>query len=138
MVWAWFALAAVPSPQSPTLLGTVVDPEGKPVKGATVWLTRTVKYDVDVEELGQVEADAEGRFAFDTPIDVVGDRQRFVTLWAHAPGKRVYNISPISRPRGEQGPIRLTLGPPATTPVRVRGVDGKPVAGATLRTTPFV
>ena len=138
MVWAWLALAAVPSPQAPSLSGTVVDPEGKPVKGATVWLTRLVKYDVDAEELGQVEADAEGRFAFDTPAAIVGDRQRFVTLWAHAPGKRVYIISPIARPKDEQGPIPLTLGPPAKTPVRVRGVDGKPVAGATVRTTPFV
>jgi hypothetical protein len=108
-LWAWLALTAVASPQPPSLTGTVLDPNGKPVKGATVWLTRLVKYDVDVEDLGQVETDAEGRFGFDTPADIVADRKRFVTLWAHSPGKRVYIISPIARPNDEHGPIRLTL-----------------------------
>jgi protocatechuate 3,4-dioxygenase beta subunit len=138
ILWAWLALTTVSSPQPPSLSGTVVDPEGKPVKGATVWLTRPVRFDVDVEDLAQVETDAEGRFAFDTPVAVVGDRQRFVTLWAHSPGKRVAILSPAYRPKDEQGPIRLALGAPARTPVRVRGIDGKLLAGATVRPTPFV
>ena len=137
-LWAWLALTTVPSPQLSSVSGTVVDPEGKPVKGATVWLTRLVRFDADVEDLAQVETDAEGRFAFDTPVAVVGDRQRFVTLWAHSPGTRVAIVSPSYRPKDEQGPIRLALGPPARTPVRVRGVNGKPVGGATVRLSPLV
>ena len=65
-----------------------------------------------------------------------GDRPRFLSLWAHAPGSRVAIASLSSRPKDDRGPIRLTLGPPAKTPVRVRGGDGKPVAGATVRLSP--
>ena len=43
MLWAWLALAAVPLPQTHAVSGTVVDPAGKPVKGATVWLTAFVR-----------------------------------------------------------------------------------------------
>jgi len=137
-LWTWLALATALSPQPSSLSGTVVDSEGKPVKGATVWLTRLVRFDADVEDLAQVETDAEGRFAFDTSVAIVGDRQRFVTLWAHSPGTRVAVVSPAFRPKDEQGPIRLALGPPARTPVRVRDVNGKSLAGATVRLSPFV
>ena len=132
MLWAWLALAAVPSSQTSVVSGTVVDPEGKPVKGATVWLTAFVRIDADVEDLAQVETDAEGRFTVDAPAGG-GDRPRFLSLWAHAPGSRVAIASLSNRPKDDRGPIHLTLGPPAKTPVRVRGADGKPVAGATVR-----
>ena len=119
-LWAWLVLTAVPSPQTASVSGTVVDPEGKPVKGATVWLTAFVRFDADVEELAQVETDAEGRFTIDAPVGG-GDRPRSLTLWAHAPGTRVAIASPSNRPKDDRGPIRLALGPPARTPVRVLG-----------------
>ena len=136
-LWAWLVLTAAPSPQPFSVSGTVVDPEGKPVKGATVWLTAFVRFNADVEDLAQVETDAEGRFAIDAPVGG-GDRPPSLTLWAHAPGTRVAIASPSNRPKDDRGPIRLALGPPARTPVRVRGVDGKPVAGATVRLSPLV
>jgi hypothetical protein len=132
MLWAWLALAAAPSPQTPVVSGTVVDPDGKLVKGATVWLTAFVDNDVDVENLAQVETDADGRFTVDASAGG-GDRPRFLSLWAHAPGSRVAVASLSDRTKDDRGPVQLTLGPPATTPVRVRGADGKPVAGATVR-----
>ena len=135
-LWAWLVLTAAPSPQPFSVSGTVVDPEGKPVKGATVWLTAFVRFDADVEELAQVETDAEGRFTIDAPVGG-GDRPRSLTLWAHSPGTRVAIASPSNRPKDDRGPIRLALGPPARTPVRVLGVDGKPVAGATVRLSPL-
>ncbi len=137
MLWAWLALAAGPSSQTSEVSGTVVDPEGKPVKGATVWLTAFVRFDADVETLAQVETDGEGRFTADAPSGG-GDRPRFLSLWAHAPGSRVAFASLSNRTKDDRGPIRLTLGPPAKTPVRVRGADGKPVAGATVRLSPLV
>ena len=127
-LWAWLVLTAAPSPQPSSVSGTVVDPEGKPVKGATVWLTAFVRFDADVEELAQVETDAEGRFTIDAPAGG-GDRPRSLTLWAHAPGTRVAIASPSDRPKDDRGPIRLTLGPPAKTPVRVLGATASPWRG---------
>jgi hypothetical protein len=132
LLGCWLALAAVPSPQSHAVPGTVVDPGGKPVKGATVWLTAFVRIDVDVEDLAQVETDAEGRFTVDAPAGG-GDRPRFLSLWAHAPGSRIAVASLARRAKDDRGPIQLTLGPPAKMPVRVRGADGKPMAAAKVR-----
>jgi Carboxypeptidase regulatory-like domain len=134
---AWLVLTVAPSPQPFSVSGTVVDPEGKPVEGATVWLTAFVRFDADVEELAEVETDVEGRFVIDAPVGG-GDRHRSLTLWAHAPGKRVASVSPSNRPKDDRGPIRLALGPPVRTPVRVLGDDGKPLAGATVRLTSVV
>ena len=135
-LWAWLVLTAAPPLQPSSVSGTVVDPEGKPVKGATVWLTAFVRFDADVVELAQVETDAEGRFTIDAPVGG-GDQPRSLTLWAHSPGATVAIASPSNRPKDDRGPIRLALGPPARTPVRVLGVDGKPVAGATVRLSPL-
>jgi hypothetical protein len=136
-LWAWLVLTVAPLPQPFSVSGTVVDPEGKPGKGATVWLTAFVRFDADVEELARVETDAFGRFAIDAPVGG-GDRHRSLTLWAHAPGTRVASVSPSNRPKDDRGPIRLALGPPVRTPVRVLGGDGKPLAGATVRLTSVV
>jgi hypothetical protein len=67
-LWAWLVLTAAPPLQPSSVSGTVVDPEGKPVKGATVWLTAFVRFDADVVELAHVETDAEGRFTIDAPV----------------------------------------------------------------------
>jgi hypothetical protein len=131
-LWAWLVLTAAPPLQPSSVSGTVVDAEGKPVKGATVWLTGFVRFDADVAELAQVETDAEGRFTIDAPVGG-GDRPWSLTLWAHSPGTRVAIASPFNRPKDDRGPIRLALGPPARATVRVLGVAGKPVAGATVR-----
>ena len=131
-LWALLLLTTASLPQPFSVSGTVVDPEGKPAKGATVWLTAFVRFDAEVEELAQVETDAAGRFAIDAPVGG-GDRPRSLTLWAHAPGTRVAIASPSNRPKDDRGPIRLALGPPARAPVRVLSGDGKPVAGATVR-----
>ena len=135
-LWAWLVLTATSSPPPFSVSGTVVDPAGKPVKGATVWLTAFVRFDAEVEDLAQVETDAEGRFTIDAPVGG-GDRYRSLDLWAHAPGHSVAFAQASNRPKDDHGPIRLALGPPARTPVRVLGRDGKPVAGATVRPTPF-
>ena len=135
-LWAWLVLTAAPPLQPSSVSGTVVDPEGKPVKGATVWLTAFVRFDADVVELAQVETDAEGRFTIDAPVGG-GDRRWSLTLWAHSPGTTVAIASPFDRPKDDRGPIGLALGPPARTTVRVLGVAGKPVAGATVRLSPL-
>jgi hypothetical protein len=130
--WTWLVLTAAPSLPPSTVSGTVVDPGGKPVKGATVWLATFVPFDNDVAELAQVETDAEGRFAIDVPVGG-GEPPRSLTLWAHAPGTSVAIVSPSDHPKDDRGPIRLALGPPSRTLVRVLGGDGEPVAGATVR-----
>ncbi len=136
-LWAWMVLTAASFPPSFSASGTVVDPEGKPVKGATVWLTTYARYDADVVEVAQVETDADGRFAIaiEVPAPADGKRSRPMTLWAHAPGMTVASAWRSNVAKGDWGPVRLALGAPARTLIRVRRVDGKPVAGAAVHPT---
>jgi Carboxypeptidase regulatory-like domain len=71
-LWVWLVLTAAASPQPFSISGTVVDPDGKPVKGATVWFAVFVNNDAEVKDLAQFETDVKGRFTFDAPT---GDRK---------------------------------------------------------------
>src|SRR4051794_31864085 len=85
-VMIWAALAQVPSS---TLSGIVVDPSGKPVAGAKVWLADLPWYTGTVL-LGEAQPDAEGRFSMPRPAGAGGNGAHMpVTLWAHAPGHRL-------------------------------------------------
>ena len=115
-------------PPAPTILGTVVDPGGKPVPGADIWLSH---YGNHTEGAVIARSDASGEFVL-----------RCVSQ-GHAVAARVRSHAPSSahviwegKP-GETIRLRVVLGGPAGL---VRGLvtrsDGTPVPGATVRVTP--
>jgi RNA polymerase sigma factor (sigma-70 family) len=113
--------------------GTVVDPAGKPVAGANVWLTTAGVENGNAEVFDQGTTDEQGRFRVTVPAHwfatTHGLRQE-LGLIAHKPGRRVAALgfarSSIPHPAG----TRLVLEAPATASVRILAPDGGPVAGA--------
>lgn len=129
--WMVLALGAVAVP----LAGTVVDTGGEPVGGVSLWLTAPADHYPDVPEvLALAETDARGRFSLDWPAKPEKDDRRDPpTLWAYRRGAKIGVKVLSARPTGEDGPVRLTIGPSAETAVRVYGVNGKAVTGARVR-----
>src|SRR4051794_33897406 len=81
----WMALGAtVP------LTGTVEDPGGKPVEGATVWLADAYRKAAGEDILAKAETDAQGRFRLDRDEGLAGRGASWSpTLWAYRPGSRI-------------------------------------------------
>ena len=123
---AWLALGVtVP------LAGTVVDAAGRPVAGATVWLGDTIATRQGPEVLATAETDAQGRFRLERAEELAGRGVMWSpTLWAYKPGARVAFVEFKRNVPGPDEPVRLALGPPASTRVRVLKPDGTPAAGA--------
>jgi hypothetical protein len=130
---AWLALGmTVP------LSGTVVDAAGQPVAGATVWLGDTIATRQGPEVLATAETDDRGNFRLERAEDLAGRGNMWSpTLWAYKPGSRVASIEFKGNLPGADEPVRLALGPPASTPVRVLQADGKPAKGVRVRLIPM-
>jgi protocatechuate 3,4-dioxygenase beta subunit len=118
-----------------TIAGRVLDPNGKPVAGARLYLPKPPKGEHrapderPVERLLQATTDADGRFSFRTepPPAGVEDRPQLVAV---ADGFAADWVDlKNATPGGE-----LTLRLAADVPVkgRVLDLEGKPVAGATV------
>lgn len=129
--WALVALGlTVP------LSGAVEDHAGKPVEGASVWLVDSFRKSPGTEILIEAKTDAEGKFRLDRPDNLAGRVAYWSpTLWAYKPGNRVASVEFKKHVPGADEPVRLMLGPPASTPVRVLMPDGKAAAGARVRPT---
>jgi hypothetical protein len=118
------------------LTGTVVDAGGHPVAGASVWLGGTYGTRQGLALLGTARTDDRGRFRLDRADD---DRpadwawQTRPALWAYKPGLRVGFIEFKGDLPAADEPVRLALGPPASTALRVLLADGRPAAGACVR-----
>lgn len=126
---AWLALGmTVP------LSGTVVDADGRPVAGATVWLGDTIATRQGPEVLATAEADDRGHFQLERADDLAGRGGMWSpTLWAYQPGSRVAFIEfKGTLPRADE-PVRLVLGPPTSTSLHVLQPDGEPAKGARVR-----
>ncbi len=149
-------LAAFATPLTTPLRGTVADPEGKPVEGAMVWLVeRASSGDVRVVALGR--SDDQGRFSLDRPSDLADEYRvdraaaassdlslallshsngqvppRAISLWAFRPGMQVAVRELAGSLPGQDQLVRLVLGPPAKTEIRVEDPDLRPVAGARI------
>ena len=108
-LWAWLVLTGASSPQPFSISGTVVDPDGKPVKGARVWFAVFVNNDADAEYLAQVETDVKGWFTFDAPI---GDRKAAAAFDPRAA------LAMIDALPADPDPAQVPRpgGPPAITP----------------------
>lgn len=116
------------------LSGTVVDADGRPVAGAAVWLGDTIATRHGPEVLAAGETDDRGRFRLERADDLAGRGVMWSpTLWAYKPGSRVaYREFKRNLPRADE-PVRLALGAPASTALRVLHPDGKPAGGARVR-----
>ncbi len=150
-------LAAFTIPLTTPLRGTIVDPEGKPVSGALVWLVERASSG-DVHVVAESRSDDQGRFSVDRPIDLADeyrvDRaawvssdllltlssysngqvpQRAVSLWAFRPGMQVAVEDLTGSLPGQDQLVRLVLGPPAKTEIRVKDPELRPVAGARIK-----
>lgn len=126
---AWLALGVtVP------LSGMVVDAADRPVAGATVWLGDTIATRQGPEVLATAETDDRGHFRLERADDLAGRGGMWSpTLWAYKPGSRVAFVEYKGNLPGADKPVRLMLGPPASTSLRILQPDGKPARGARVR-----
>jgi hypothetical protein len=115
----------LPLPPHGVVAGTVLDPAGSPVPGATVLLrrhrSREASWDPADPGVEAVEVDDEGRFRFaDLP------RQGSLRLRAAAPGRPPSELEA----RVGDAEVRLVLGHGGSLRARVRSSDGGAIAGA--------
>ncbi len=125
-----------------TVSGRVVDPSGKPVAGATIRLDYYVYFDADPpgSPIPKATSGPDGRFSLRSsraPFDALaeGKAKRATRILASAPGFGPAWASPGSRSDAlREVTLRLS---PDDVPVlgRVVDLEGRPVAGATIRTT---
>jgi len=137
--------------QTRTARGRVVDPDGKPVAGATVTVARfrsagigPYGEDAERQEMDRTVTKADGQFTltFETPDQAMSqgvespDRWRDAFIVAAAPG-----FGPAWMPAGsgengetEVNPLRLVRDDVPITG-RIVDLEGRPVAGASVRVT---
>jgi len=131
VVAAIAALALLMQGPTTPLAGTVVAEDGTPVAGATLLLTGPTPGESPVVARGL--SGEGGQFRFDRPAGLAPTNQYLIpTLWVGAPGHRATFRRFPEGLTGADEPVRVVLGPPARTEVRVEGPDGAPVAGARL------
>ncbi len=130
---AWLALGmTVP------LTGTVVDGQGRPVAGASVWLADTIATREGPDVLAGAETDEQGRFRLDRADDLAGRGAIWSpTLWAYKPGARVASVEFKRKVPAADEPVKLVLGPPASTTLRILRADGQPAMGARAKPVPI-
>jgi protocatechuate 3,4-dioxygenase beta subunit len=129
----WIA-AAWATLQGVRIEGTVRSAEREPAVRAQVFASRQgLLPPYDPVTLAKAETDRDGRFVLVLPQDwVQSPHFKHVALWAWMPGRaisaRAFEATEI--PAGD--PVALTLGPPASRPLRILDADGKPVVGASV------
>ncbi len=150
-------LPASPDPKPVPIAGVVVDATDRPVAGAEVWLAEAAPpaewRRAGSELLGPVpggpvagespamahaRTDADGRFAVAVPAEVVArPSPPPLVIWAAALGQgpRVawYRLPGVAL--ADDPPVRIALGAPVRSLVRVVDPDRKPVAGARVSPT---
>ena len=119
------------------VVGRVLDPQGKPVAGATVTASVRIKFSETtlgserptLSEIGHVDADGSGRFRVDAPR-TSSSRNDALLVTALAPGYSVgwLKIDPdADQPAGD-----ITLEPEQVIEGRLFDVQGRPVQSATV------
>ncbi len=112
--------------------GRVLDPDGKPVKGAKVY--RVVNTNLDAEHAEPprllAESDAEGRFRAGGPFPTLAGRNNSPPLWiAAAPGFGPAVVEERARP--EELTFRVVKD--AAVSGRIVNLEGRPVPGVVVR-----
>ncbi|HEY7154140.1 MAG TPA: sigma-70 family RNA polymerase sigma factor [Gemmataceae bacterium] len=127
-----------PAEDAVTVRGRVLDPDGKPVKGARLYWPRVPKSEPrtseDVENIEIAErakSDAEGRFRFELPRSDIHPEWRNVCLLAAADG---YGVDGVELPKDDPSP-QVTLRLVKDQPIegRIVSTEGKPLAGVSVR-----
>jgi RNA polymerase sigma factor (sigma-70 family) len=130
------AAKAEPLPDVIKYAGTVTGRDGKPLKGAKLWLT--LHGEAKLRPVG--ESGADGKFAFDlkrselTPESYYEDGRRLWsvgTVLAQAPGHAI-GWGHASVDPGYDIPVQL-LADDVPIEGRIRNLEGQPVADATVR-----
>lgn len=130
LTWLGAACLAATVPLS----GVVVDAQGQPAAGVSVWLADTNPPQLGMETLAKAKTDDQGRFRLDRPDDLESKGAYWSpTLWAHRPGAHVARLEFRFGLPGADEPVRLELGPPASVPVRVLRPDGSPAVGVRVQ-----
>ena len=113
------------------LVGTVHDPSGQPIAGASVMLGDTYGTRTTEELLGSTTTDVAGKFRLDRDEALVGRGGYWSpTLWVFAPGYRVaFEEFKRHVPTADE-PVKLVLQPCSGTRIQVRLADGQPASGA--------
>jgi RNA polymerase sigma factor (sigma-70 family) len=120
-------------PENLAVKGRVLDPEGRPVKGAKVWLLTEAGAVRRTEPGSRVMAttDADGAFAF--AVDGKG-RRRYWTdsaqIVATADG---FGLAWVTARGAKDKPLQLKLVKDEPVAGRILTLEGKPVAGAKIR-----
>jgi hypothetical protein len=113
--------------------GLVVDPDGRPAAGVAIFgsLSRNASRGWG-QVVTEARTDEQGRFRLEIPADPARPGPKPGAIWAYQPGRLVASYAVLRGNVHGDVPLRLALGPPATTSVEVRDPGGKPVAGATI------
>ncbi len=118
--------------------GVVVDAGGRPVAGATVWMTHYAMAGRGVEAIDRAVTDAEGRYR----LTVSAEWLRTPHTWrqelgivAHKPGMRLAALDFTRESVPPALGTRLVLAPAAEAAVQIVTPDGKPAAGARVEVT---
>jgi RNA polymerase sigma factor (sigma-70 family) len=110
-----------------TVSGRVLDPEGKPATGAKVYVS-TYSYKDRIDPPVRATTDSEGRFSFTARKEEVG-RNDMVVAVARGYGPDWLGLGKLKP--GAEATLRLVKDVPITG--RVLDLEGKPVAGVTVR-----
>ncbi len=122
-----------------TVTGRVLDPDGKPVAGATVAPALTGSGNsLTGDTRFSVRTDKDGRFTALLPASGVREYNLVAHDGAYTQWRTWANgvLPPFRTKPGESvGDIELRLTRPATVRGKVTGVDGRPVAGREVRSS---
>ena len=128
---------AKPAPGRMFVVGRVVDPDGKPVPGATVTASVQAKFSQAwsalarpvLDEIGHISADESGRFRVDAPRTSSSRHDAFVAI-ALAPGFGVGWVK--VDPDADQPTADIKLEPEQVIEGRVFDVQCRPAQGVTV------
>jgi RNA polymerase sigma factor (sigma-70 family) len=120
--------------ESVQIRGRVLDPDGKPVKGARLYWPRVPKTEPrseeDIEFPERAKTDADGRFRFELPRADIHPEWR-ISLIAAADD---YGVDGVELPK-DGSPADVTLRLVKDQPIegRILSTEGKPLAGVRVR-----
>ena len=119
------------------VVGRVIDPDGKPVPGATVTASVQSKFSLGwsalarpmLDEIGHISADESGRFRVDAPRTSSSRNDAFVAIGL-APGFGVGWVK--VDPDADQPIADITLEPEQIIEGRLLDIQGRPAQGVTV------